>query len=60
MRHLLAEGGIRYGWNSPRGPGVIEPVRARNLLRWTPYNRWLHSLKNEPDYPVAVWALARK
>jgi len=31
-----------------------------NLLRWTPYNRWLHSLRNEEDYPLQVWALARK
>lgn len=23
------------------------------------YNRWAHSLRNEPEYPVVVWALAR-
>lgn len=24
------------------------------------YNRYLHSVHNEPEYPVVVWALARK
>ena len=29
-----------------------------NLRRWSAYRRW-HSLRNEPDLPVQVWALAR-
>jgi SAM-dependent methyltransferase len=31
-----------------------------NFRTWARYNRWVHSLRNEPDYPVVVWALARK
>ncbi len=31
---------------------------AGNLDRWPAYRRW-HSLRNEPDLPVQVWAFAR-
>ena len=30
-----------------------------NLDRWPAYRRW-HSLRNEPDLPVQVWAFARR
>jgi 2-polyprenyl-3-methyl-5-hydroxy-6-metoxy-1,4-benzoquinol methylase len=30
-----------------------------NLGRWLPYRRW-HSLRNEPDFPLMVWAVARR
>ena len=33
-------------------------VRGRQLHRWSRYRRW-HSLRNEPDFPVQVWAFAR-
>jgi SAM-dependent methyltransferase len=33
-------------------------VRA-NLRRWVEYRPW-HSLRNEPEFPVVVWAFARK
>jgi SAM-dependent methyltransferase len=32
---------------------------AGNLDRWPAYRRW-HSLRNEPDLPVQVWAFARR
>ena len=28
-----------------------------NFDRWPAYRRW-HSLRNEPDFPVQVWAFA--
>jgi hypothetical protein len=31
-----------------------------NLTRWTVYEPRRHSLENEPDFPVVVWALARR
>ena len=31
-----------------------------NFPRWQIYQSWRHSLKNEPDFPIVVWALARK
>ena len=32
---------------------------AGNLRRWSAYRRW-HSLRNDPDLAVQVWAFARK
>jgi SAM-dependent methyltransferase len=31
-----------------------------NLYRFVAYRPRVHSLKNEPDFPVAVWALAQR
>lgn len=31
-----------------------------NFEAWAPYNRLLHSLRNEPSFPVVVWAMARR
>ena len=31
-----------------------------NFKAWAPYNRLWHSLRNEPDFPVVVWAIARR
>jgi hypothetical protein len=59
MRHLLAEGGFDIDRITTGSWGNRTCARS-NLLRWTPYNRWLHSLRNEADYPLQVWALARK
>lgn len=30
-----------------------------NFLRWEPYRRW-HSLRDEEDFPLVVWAFARR
>jgi hypothetical protein len=32
---------------------------AGNFDRWPAYRRW-HSLRNEPDLPVQVWAFAHR
>jgi hypothetical protein len=29
-------------------------------LEWTWFNPLLHSLRNEPQFPIVVWAFARK
>lgn len=58
MKHLLAEcdfpiDGIRTGsW------GNRACVQA-NFRRWA-RRGWFKSLANEPEFPVSVWALARK
>lgn len=31
-----------------------------NLDIWVIYNKYLHTLKNEPKFPVVVWGLAQK
>jgi hypothetical protein len=59
IRHLLAEGGFDLNRITTGSWGNRACVRS-NWRKWTVYRPWLHSLKNEPDYPVVVWALARK
>ena len=52
-----AEGGldrITSGILGQSGLGALEHAQV------DAYSRWLHSLRNEPDYPLQVWALARK
>jgi SAM-dependent methyltransferase len=59
LKHLLAEGGFRLGDIATGSWGNRAAVRA-NLGEWREWIPWLHSLRNEPDYPVVVWAFARK
>ncbi len=56
MRLLLEAGGLEVLWI--RSWGNRHCVSA-NLRRWTAYRRW-HSLRNEKDVPLVVWALARQ
>jgi len=59
LRHLLAEAGFDLDGTTTGSWGNRACVRS-NLGRWTRYRRLLHSLENEPDYPVVVWALATR
>lgn len=59
IKYFLAEGGFNIEQIKTGTWGNRACVRA-NLSNWAKYNPLLHSLKNEPDCPVVVWALARK
>jgi SAM-dependent methyltransferase len=59
LRHLLAEGGFDLSRIRTESWGNRECVVA-NFDRWETYDPREHSLNNEPDFPVVVWALARK
>jgi SAM-dependent methyltransferase len=57
LRHFLAEAGYDEARTGAWGN------RACIASTFTPrehrsYNRWAHTLRNEPEYPVVVWALA--
>jgi SAM-dependent methyltransferase len=56
LRTLLERAGLEVTevdhWGNRR-------VVAGNFDRWPAYRRW-HSLRNEPDLPVQVWAFARR
>jgi hypothetical protein len=73
--HELPMYGMRDYWRfTPRGLGMlleragltVQTVGSwgnrrcvtGNTDRWPAYRRW-HSLRNEPDLPVQVWAFAR-
>jgi len=59
IRHLLAECGFDLGKIKTASWGNRACVRA-NFFRWAGYRPMFHSLRNEPDFPLVVWALAQK
>ncbi|MGH3960803.1 MAG: methyltransferase domain-containing protein [Terriglobia bacterium] len=59
MRYFLAECGFDLERIRTGSWGNMACARA-NFTRWTRYRRWWHSLHNEPNYPVSVWAFAQK
>ena len=42
-----------------RARGATASAWSGNLSGWSAYRRW-HSLRDEPDFPVQVWAFARR
>lgn len=59
MKYFLAECGFPLEQIETASWGNRACVKA-NFIEWREYRPWLHSLKNEPNFPVSVWALARK
>lgn len=59
IRHLLAEGGFELSCIQTGSWGNRECVLA-NFADWETYRPGEHSLRNEPSFPVVVWALAEK
>jgi SAM-dependent methyltransferase len=58
MRHLLAECGFPIDGIRTGSWGNRACVKA-NFRRWA-RRGWFKSLANEPEFPVSVWALARR
>jgi len=58
LRFLLADAGFDSGNILTGSWGNRACVRA-NFRTWRRWVSWLHSLRNEPDFPVVVWAMAR-
>ena len=59
MKHFLAECGFVLDDVRVWSWGNRACVKA-NFPRWKIYQSWRHPLHNEPDFPMVVWALARK
>jgi len=59
LRQLLVEGGFDDANITTNAWGNRACVRANfmNFREWIP---WWHSLRNEPNFPVVVWAFARR
>lgn len=55
LRTLLERAGLEV---EKVGSWGNRSVLVRNLYYWPAFRRW-HSLRNEPDLPVQVWAFAR-
>ncbi|WP_293353588.1 MULTISPECIES: methyltransferase domain-containing protein [unclassified Microcoleus] len=59
IKYLLAE----CGFNLERiqtGSWGNRACIVANFSKWEYYNASIHSLANEPDFPLVVWALAQK
>jgi hypothetical protein len=59
LKYFLAECGFPLDGIITGSWGNRACVKA-NLTRWQIYQPWRHTLKNEPEFPIVVWALARK
>jgi SAM-dependent methyltransferase len=58
LSYLLQESGFPAECIKTDAWGNRACMKA-NLTKWRRYG-WFRSLKNEPDYPVMVWAIAQK
>lgn len=59
LKHLLVEAGFNTEQVVTASWGNRACVGA-NLQRWAGWIPWKHSLKNDPKFPVVVWAFAWK
>ena len=58
MKYFLAECGFALENVQTFSWGNRKCIQA-NWNKWPAYRPW-HSLRNEPDFPISVWALAKK
>jgi len=59
LKHLLIEGGFNADHITIGSWGNRACV-CSNFHTWTGWIPWKHSLKNEPKFPIVVWAFAKK
>jgi len=60
LTYLLAECGFPIDRIRTGSWGNRACVRANFGTNWASYRPRFHSLENEPDFPIHVWALAQK
>jgi SAM-dependent methyltransferase len=60
MQYFLAECGFSLEDVQTGSWGNRDCVRAHLRDGWRIYQPWRHSIRNEKDYPLVVWALAQK
>lgn len=59
IKYFLAECGFRLD-NIQTGSWGNRACIKANFFKWANYNSIIHSLRNEHDFPVVIWALAKK
>jgi SAM-dependent methyltransferase len=59
LRNLLIEAGFESDRIHTGAWGNRKCV-VGNFTRWANWIPWLHSLENEPDFPLVVWAFAQR
>jgi SAM-dependent methyltransferase len=60
LRYLLAECGFALGGIQTGSWGNRAVIESTFRWEYTLFNRHVHSLENDPDLPIVVWALAQK
>jgi SAM-dependent methyltransferase len=60
MRQLLEVAGFTNVATASWGNRKCLFADMRPGLVWTRYIPWLHSLRNEPQFPIVIWAFAEK
>lgn len=60
MRYFLADCGFPLDSVVTASWGNRACIAATFRKEYRLFNRYLHSVENEPDYPMVVWALATK
>jgi SAM-dependent methyltransferase len=60
LRQFLASCGFRAETIQTGSWGNRACVEATFRREYRLYNRYFHSLKHEPEFPIVVWALARR
>jgi len=59
LKYFLAECGFQIDKIRTGSWGNRKCIKS-NYLKWRYFYRVFHSLKNEPEFPMVVWALAKK
>jgi SAM-dependent methyltransferase len=59
LRFFLEDAGFDAGHMVTGSWGNRSCIAATFRTEYRLFNRWLHSVDAEPDYPLVVWALAR-
>lgn len=59
LRQLLIDSGFSNSNIDTFSWGNKKCLKA-NLKKWVKFNKFFHSLRNERDYPLVVWAIAKK
>jgi SAM-dependent methyltransferase len=60
MKHLLADAGFPMETIETGSWGNRACLEATFRREFRAFNRFLHTLRNDPELPMVVWALARK
>jgi len=59
LKHFLAECGFNLR-NIQTGSWGNRACIKKSFSQWAKYHPLIHSLRNEPDFPIVVWAFAKK
>ena len=59
LRYFLEDAGFPEGQTTSGSWGNRRCIEATFRREYRLFNRFLHPIDTEPDYPVVVWALAR-